>query len=76
MSRTKKEHEEVRGQTQAILETFRNDVKEPMTQIAHVVLNSEIEAIVSDAADKAYHYKTRRVDRPCVTADTAIISAV
>ena len=50
-------------------------MKEPMTQIAHVVLNSEIEAIVSDAADKALHYKTRRVDDR-VTADTAIISAV
>lgn len=82
LSRTKKEHEEVRGQTQAILETFRNDVKEPMTQIAHVVLNSEIEAIVSDAADKALHYKTRRVDRPALLltqqlsqqCDTSIIA--
>lgn len=66
LGRAKKEHEEVRGQTQTILETFRNDVKEPMAQIAHVVLNSEIEAIVSDAADKALHRKAQRVDRPAL----------
>lgn len=64
LSRAKKEHEEVQSQTQTILETFRNDVKEPMAQIAHVVLNSEIEAIVSDAADKALHRKVQRADRP------------
>lgn len=82
LDRAKKEHEEVRGQTQAILDTFRNDVKEPMTQIAHVVLNSEIEAIVSDAADKALHRKAQKVDRPALlltrqltqACDTSIIA--
>ena len=66
LSRAKKEHEEVRGQTQTILETFRNDVKEPMAQIAHVVLNSEIEAIVSEAADKALHRKVQSAERPAL----------
>lgn len=59
----KKEEEEIRGQTQKILDTFRNDVKEPMAQIAHVILNAEIESIISDAADKAMHRKAQADDR-------------
>ena len=63
LSDAKKEEEEIRAQTQKILDTFRNDVKEPMAQIAHVILNSEIESIISDAADKAMHRKAQ-ADRP------------